>query len=253
MRLFFLLISLVFSLHAIAQDTTKFHVDRPGIADLPYLVKKNYLQIESGIDYMKRDAAYRWQIPTTLVRTRISSYAELRIAVKHLAQDSLVNELHAPFKWENGIAPLNIGIKIPFVKQKGAIPDVALMTNLILPSIASKRFKANTIGHEIYLLCNNDFNDKWSLNYNAAIIWEEAIAIGMYAVCLTYQPKEKLAIFIENYDYFSNEHEIGIDGGVTYLIDENLQVDVSLGGSRLNNQLLFFVGAGVAWGIKVKR
>ncbi|TAE67954.1 MAG: transporter [Bacteroidetes bacterium] len=230
----------------IVGDSVEFIVDRPGIADLPYTVKPHQYQLEVGFERIDRKDYFRWLAPTFLLRTGISDKAEIRFGTKYIVQDSLT-DLSEPFNWDSGFAPLSIGFKTKMVSENGIIPEIALLTDILLPFTKSE-YRAKYSGHDIFLLMNHTLNKKWNLNTNVGAIWENVSneAIWMYAFCLDYQPTRRLGFFLEQYTYLPDESptEIGFDVGITYLVAPKMQFDVSAGISKVNNNLMNFVGCG---------
>ncbi len=236
-------------------DSIEFMVDRPGIADLPYTVKPNQYQVELGFERINRKDYMRWSAPTFLLRTGISPNAEIRFGARYIVQDSL-RDLAEPFNWNSGFAPISIGFKTKMVKENGIIPEIALLTDILVPFTKSE-YRAKYSGHDIFLLMNNTFNKKWSLNTNLGAIWENVSneAIWLYAFCLDYQPNSKLGFFFEQYSYFPDESptELAVDGGITYLIAPKMQIDCSAGVSLVNGNVMNFVGCGFTMRIDRKK
>ncbi|GAB4333136.1 MAG: hypothetical protein OHK0038_09150 [Flammeovirgaceae bacterium] len=238
-----------------AQDTLQYSFDRPGIADLPYLVQAKHLQFETGIDYFNRGSYNRWQLPIFQFRTGISQNAELRLSVKHFQEDSTTNEKLAPFGWENGIAPITLGTKVLITKEKGWIPEIALMVNILLPFAGDKKYRPKNAGHETLLLFNNNLSARWALNYNLGAIWEgeSSNAIWMYAICPSYIFSEKWAIFVEHYAYIpdNEEGEYGYDGGVVFFPKKNVQIDLAGGISQTKSNNYWYIGTGFSYNFKL--
>ncbi|MDX2303239.1 MAG: transporter [Microscillaceae bacterium] len=242
---------------ALAQENDNFFtVDRPGVADLPYLVKPGQFQFEAGLDYVQRENLRRLQIPVFQFRTGLGAKAELRVSLRHIAQDSLQDEI-SPYRWSSGITSPVIGIKVPFVKEKGIIPEIALMSNLTIPFIGEKEYRPKSAGHDIYLLFNNNLSQQWSLNYNLGAIWEgiQASAIWTYSCCLSFQPTPSVGFFIEHYAFIPEEEsaEWGGDAGITCLLSPKSQVDLSAGISRVQDKNLYFVSAGISCRLDKKK
>ncbi len=234
----------------------EFTVDRPGIADLPYLVGVSSFQIEMGADYLQRGSYSRIQAPAALFRTGISKNAELRIGIRYIVQDS-IQDFVPPFNQDKGFSPILIGLKIPFVKENGWIPEIALGTDILLPFFSKEKFKTRYSGHDIFLYMAHNPKSWLCINTNVGAIWEgfSGESVWMYAVCLDFQLAKKVGFFIENYAYIPDESpkEIGLDAGLTYLIRPKMQIDINAGISQLSTGTLYFVGTGLTFRIDKKR
>jgi hypothetical protein len=251
---------LLFSINtsfAQTESDTFYSFDRPGIADLPYLVSPKQLQLETGVDFFQRGSYKRWQLPIVQLRTGISKNAELRLSVKHYQQDSTTHEQTAPLGWENGVTPITLGAKLLISEEKEWIPETALMVNFLLPFTGDKKYRPNNAGHETLLLFNNNLNDKWALNYNVGAIWEgeSSNAIWMYAICPSYQLTSKIGVFVEHYAYLpdNSESEYGYDGGFVFFPKKHIQIDIAGGVSYTQSDDFWYVGTGFSYNFSLKR
>ena len=80
------------------------------------------------------------------------------------------------------------------------------------------------------------------------IYWAEEQAISLiYSFAVGYAVNDQWGIFIEPFgDFYQFEDfNISLDGGVTYLVNQKMQVDVSAG-TGLNNDF-YFIGLGFSW------
>lgn len=233
----------------------EFTVDRPGIADLPYLVGVNNFQVEIGADYLQRGSYSRIQAPALLFRTGISKNAEIRMGIRYIVQDS-IQDFVPPFEKDKGLSPILIGLKIPFIKENGWIPEIALAADIILPFFSKENFKTRYVGHDIFLYMMHNPKTWFGINTNIGAIWEgfSGETVWMYAICLDFQLTKKIGFFIENYAYIPDEspQEIGLDTGITYLIRPKIQIDINAGISQLNTGKLYFIGTGLTFRIDKK-
>ena len=74
------------------------------------------------------------------------------------------------------------------------------------------------------------------------------------SLCFNYLRTERSGLFIEYYMFASTwPGEQGIDGGMTYLLKPKLQLDISAGYSRLDNQDNFFISSGFSIRMESKK
>ena len=107
---------------AYAQENLHFSVDRPGIADLPSTVPVGYLQMETGIEYYRRENYGTLFLPTMLLRSGITKDIEARLTARYLRIDSLKDGI--PAVHEVG---LGFDVKAKFIHEKGFLPSAAFV------------------------------------------------------------------------------------------------------------------------------
>lgn len=234
-----------------------FIVDRPGVADMPYTVAPRHFQFCNGFDFINRGNWNGLQLPSFLFRTGITHNTELRVGIKNLFVDTTANDLKYPYGYQGGTTPISLGLKVVLLREKGIIPQVALMTDIILPFTSAPIYKNSYSGHDLYLLFLNNFTKKLFINYNVGVIWDNGPPIWALSFCLEYQATKQLGFFIEQYDYLPEQEvidsdiltEIAIDGGITYLIAPKVQFDCSAGYSKTNDRDNYFIGTGISFRI----
>ena len=103
------------------------------------------------------------------------------------------------------------------------------------------------------LAATNTLSKRFSLGYNIGFAYDGESADGffIYAVYLGFQITDRLWSFAEVYGDFDNgdfpNHKI--DGGLTYRIRHNLQIDVS-GGTGISSDVnKYFINGGISWRI----
>ena len=225
-------------------------VDRPGIAESPFTVAPGMYQFEVGFDYFNRYNGKLYNLPVGLFRTGISEGAELRISTKNL-----VDQLDG--KTYSGVSPLWVGVKVHIIHQHEWIPETDILTNLIIP-LSTASVQPINLGHEVYLLFQNDFYPRSAINYNIGYIWDGNQQRGLFSgsFCYNYLPTEKMGLFLEYFSYVLFNQwpgEQGADGGMTYLIKPRLQLDLSAGISSFQKQNNFFISSGFSVRLERKK
>lgn len=230
----------------LAQDAlNELTVDRPGYADSPYTVPKGSLQFELGFDYFNRYNGKLYDLPTGLLRAGLSQKVELRIESRNIVDGTDGNS-------NNVLSPLSVGAKVHMVHQKEWIPEIDILANVIIP-ITDGASQTNVVGHSFLLLFQNDFYPNMALNYNLGYVWDPYKGKPSFtaSVCFNYLPTVRTGLFIEYFDFVPDRWpgELGIDGGVTYLLWPKFQIDLSGGVSQLNGEYNFFVSSGFSFRI----
>jgi hypothetical protein len=222
-------------------------VDRPGIAESPFTVTPGTFQFETGFEYYNRANGDVIFLPTMLFRTGISNSAELRITERQTIDKTGEGTV-------TGLSPLYVGVKVHIIKQKKWIPETDILTNLVIP-LGSGPLQPNGLGHELLLLFQNDFSDKFAINYNIGYLWFniEQGEIFTGSMCFNYLPTKRVGLFIEYFTLSTSwPGEHGVDGGMTYLLNPHLQLDFSGGISGLEGNTNYFLSAGFSFRLQRK-
>ena len=233
-----------------AQDQlTELTVDRPGVAEAPYTVAPKVFQLEIGFDYFKRYNSQLYDLPTSLIRAGVSEKSELRLTLRQDREEQ--NR-----KPEIAIAPISLGYKRHIIAQRKRIPEIDILANVIIPASPSPLF-SKKLGYEFLLLFQNDFYPNSAINYNIGYTWDIYSGSNVFTAnfCYNYLPTIKVGLFVEYFGYMPEAaySEHGVDAGMTYLVRRNIQVDLSAGISKLDDNTNMFVSAGFAIRLNEKK
>lgn len=215
--------------------------DRPVQTETPYLVVPGHLQLENGVNYEQITGGVRnIVVPTTLWRYGINKTFELR-AVTQVSNFRVNNEPSVV-----GFIPFEAGVKIGLVEMDGCIPQTCFIGHLAFPDAASPEFKADYIAPSFRFTMQHELSNKFSLSYNVGMEWNgfEAEGAGIYTLTSGYSITDNLGAYIELFGFLPEESrpDHNLDGGLTYLVKNNILVDVS-GGVGLNDNAIDFYGA----------
>ena len=246
--------------------------DRPDRTESTETVEKNKFQIEAGIEFgsiknknsellLENGNSVTGDVklgtltaPTTLLRYGLTDKVELRLGIDFDAQyfrigdiDSLSNNsklsLNAP----------QLGAKFSLYKGEGWKPDFAIITKVTLPDIGGEGKKEDHIIPELNFAFSNEINNTLSLGYNIGLTSDYKFNLTdlFYSASLGINLNEKTGAFIE---VFGNTPEAkfkdfnnSVDGGFTYLIKKNFQVDIYGGLGFTTEADDFFLGTGFGY------
>jgi hypothetical protein len=209
--------------------------DRPDQTEASIVLPKNILQIESGFSVDQTNTF------NNLFRFGLSESVEIRLNTNYIFMDSKegVNIPSPKF------GDIELGTKIQLFSSEIHTTTVAFLSHISIPT-ASKYYTNDGWGTLNRILIAHDLSQTLSIGYNLGynkvygapdtFIYTLALAksIGSWGVYAE--------LFGEN---SKKESPNSYDLGLTYLIKENIQFDVSLG-KGFNNKMDYFA-LGVSW------
>lgn len=254
-----ILIAFILSIHSIfAQNDSlpDFSSDRPTQTISPFLVGKGFFQIETGAIYNKRNDASTESkelgLASTLLRYGILQNLELRLesGFKSTRFDSVNVDYDSAF---SGLGAVTAGFKVFICNEKGIRPALAIVGSITLRHLGNESY-APTYSFPVgNLAASHTLTKRLSLAYNIGFAYNGSNADGyfIYSVFTGYKISKKWWSFVELYGNFDHgdfpNHKL--DGGFTYLVGRNLQIDFT-GGYGLDTDVnRFFINGGISWRI----
>jgi len=230
--------------------------DRPDQTESSTTVPKNTLQIETGIVFenFKNDQMEfeNLGLGTTLLRYGVWDNFELRLG-SYYQQSKAQSDYFDVDSTQSGMGPILAGFKVYVVEEKGIRPEIAILADLTLNSVGNLSYRPSYTYSTIKVSAAHTLSNFFSLGYNLGIAsdGEAPNSFFVYSLVVGMSLAERLGGFAELY---GSSPEGGypntrIDGGLTYLIRHNLQVDLS-GGMGLGSDVdFYFVSCGITWRI----
>lgn len=247
----------------------QIETDRPDFTESPNVVPKGALQIETGFILENDESSFRLggleghnsaknvTLNTTLIRYGISDRIELRLNWSYNKSEyktihPLINSIPVTI---NGLNPVFIGSKVNLIKKEKI--SVGLLSHVYLPWAASDSFQASFIAPEILVPVSIDITDRFGIAFQYGLSWdgETPNPTTSYTLALGYGITDQLSFYVEPYGFLTNSgDELHlINGGFTYLINDNIQLDLT-GGLGLNEPAPDnFIGFGASFLIEKKK
>lgn len=232
-------------------DIPEMITDRPDMTESAFTVNKGLLQTELGTYWETFEDK---QISTTyfshisaLFRYGISENTEIRFGAEHLA-----TRVQVPVKntENNGFAPAMLGLKTVLLDAEEAPVQMALLAHVVINKLASEPFESTGLSPELFLAVERGLSDRLSLGMNIGAAWDDAqpYPLGFFSVALGFDAGEKTGLFIEYFQEFRKQDHPSpkIDGGITWSLLPNLQLDAS-GGYFLYGEMGYFLSFGVSF------
>lgn len=246
----------LFSVFAQDNNLGTIVTDRPDATEASSTVGKGILQFETGFLYetfkTNNIKSESYTFNTMLIRYGILDNLELRLGwnfvegVTTLNGNKLNNVM-------SGLSPLLLGMKIDIAEENGLMPEIALIGHVFPVFSASADYRPEYTGVDFRLSLSHTLSKKSSLGYNFGAQWgdDSAEASAIYTIAYGYSICEKFGMFAELYGDFPEDSSANHywDAGMTYLVNQDLQLDTSIGTSITQGQDLM-LGFGLSYRIQ---
>ncbi len=230
--------------------------DRPDATEASSTVGKGILQFETGALYDSFESnnikSENYTYNTMLIRYGILDNVELRLGWNFVEGVSKVNGN----KLDNvmsGLSPLLLGLKLDIAEENGAMPEIALIGHVFPVFSASADYRPEYTGIDFRLSLSHTLSEKSSLGYNIGAQWgnDSPEAAAIYTLAYGYSITDKFGAYAELYGDLPEDSEANHywDAGFTYLVNNDLQLDLYFGTSITQGQDLL-LGAGFSYRIQ---
>ena len=222
--------------------------DRPDQTESSSTIPEKTLQIEAGALFQRGGHIQANAYPSILWRYGVTKNFELRLLTQFETNKSRNSSLK-----NNGISDLQIGAKIQLFKKENVNTQVAFLSHLILPT-AKRELTNDKLGIINKLSISHSLSEKVGVGYNVGYDYLGTGSGNLtYSMALSISLSKKIAAYIEPYGEFTEfkNHLASFDTGFTYLLKDNLQLDISYG-TGLNYGMNYF-STGFSWNISTKK
>ncbi len=227
--------------------------DRPDATESSSVVPLHTLQIETGAFYESfeendfKSEVYGFN--TTLLRFGLLEKLELRVGWNFEEHQFSFAGNEDP-NVLSGFSPLLFGVKVAIAEEKGILPEMALLLHTNLPFTSSTDFNVENTGVDFRFSFAHTLSERSSLGYNLGAAWgnDSSEASYLYTIAYGYSITDKFGAYAELYgDLPENTSANHLwDVGLTYLLQNNLQLDATLGRSFTEGQDIL-ISTGVSY------
>lgn len=271
---------LLLSCPVVAQHTKEINSNRPSQSMGAYSVSKTVFQLESGFGFQKDEFSANhygnhYLFDVQLRYGVLNEYMELVgdfklnwntvhingtstqnngihqgiLGVKYMVYDGYRNYQHKrrPLSWKANKR----------YRWRRLVPAVALFAGVDLASKKDLYPEMPEANLQAMLIIQQHITDRLSLVLNGKVehVTDDVFRSYAYIATLSYGFTRKWSVFAENQGYFRNYTDIPVDflqenyvrGGFTFLVHNNLQLDISGGGILGHNPNSVFAMAGASW------
>lgn len=235
-----------------SQENEALVTDRPDATESAMTVGNGTLQIETGFifeEYRNSAGNYKqndFHIATTLFRYGIGSDFEIRLHGKIQARTI---ETFDNSETYSGLNNVSVGMKYQFYESANKGTNGAVLASFILP-VSSSEFKPSAVEPAILIALSKDISEHLSIGTNLGGIYlsDDTELMYLYSLAFGIGITEKIGGFVELFGGIksSNSPEHILDGGFTYLINNDIQFDLSVGTRLFFEDTNWFVSSGVS-------
>lgn len=230
--------------------------DRPDATESSSTVGKGILQIETGVIYesfkTNNIKSEHFTFNTSLIRFGLLDNLELRLGWDFVEGVTKLNGKKLN-NISSGFSPLLLGVKIDIIEEKGSMPEIAFIGHIFPLFSASQDFRPESTAINFRLSLSHTLNESSSLGYNIGGEWgnDSPEAAGIYSIAYGYSISPKFGLFVELYGDFPEDSSANHywDTGLTYLVNNDFQIDSYVGTSITKGQDLL-LGFGASYRFK---
>ena len=225
------IILIIFSL-SFANNFAQISTDRPDQTEGTHVLKNGNFQIESGWTFNSDGGSLN-----NLLRIGTFKGIELRFSTNLISGHEDMTGLFP------SLDNLEFGAKFKILDKKETLTKISFLSHLSV----STEFSDNSGGLLNRVLVSHELSESFELAYNLGYskYFEQDNGLLVYSLVIA-KSFGNLGAFVEIFgDSYSNW-----DLGITYLIKENLQADISYG-QGINNELSY-LSIGAAWNFSLK-
>jgi len=239
--------------------------DRPDFTESTEAVPWGRFQLEAGYTFTyDREGSNRLRdhtLPEFLLRVGIVEDFELRLGwagysftEEHFAEQTAGGRTVGRDDWSQGANDFEVGFKLKIAEQDGILPHLAILGGMSVPT-GSANVSSGDVEPSLGLLWAYDLTDEIALAGQGIIAtptedgdrFVQSAASVSLGVALT----ERWGAYVEYFGFYPNADNSDsahtINGGVTYLVDNNFQIDLRAGFGLNEEADDFFTGVGFAW------
>jgi len=220
--------------------------DRPDFTESALAVAPGRVQIEAGATLETNDLSDTWSVGEILVRYGLKPGTEFRLVLPSLIDIDFEDGGFEDFRGADNAA---LGLKQELATGDGSSPQVAVLTHVTLPTGDEDVVAADT-AWDLVLAAEWELHERIGLGMNLGgelVFNEDTESQQWVSAAIGLGVTDRLGAFVEGYVFTEelDEFTSAMDLGATYLVTEDLQLDVRVGFGLGDNEDQLYYGAGL--------
>jgi len=253
---FFLFVLALSATSVKAQYLENIHSARPGASFGAYTTGARVFQVQTGFAYdwkSQQDSDNTGNGIGYLLSLRygVTETFEVRAAFGARRDKVVVNGVDDDF---GGLDLINLGFRWNVIDGQGSGPALSFQQDFRLNTGTSEVYRLSNLAPRTLLLYSMPLTSWLGLTTNLGLVWdgEQPGPFGYYTFNLGFPVANKVSGFVELFGNINDDvFGASFDTGVAYLINNDLQLDLSIGFvSLFEDSGAYFVDAGVSWRIR---
>ena len=239
----------------------EMQTDRPDFTEGTLTVESGHIQVESGYTFVSNSNngvdTEAHSIPEVLLRLGIAERTELRFFWEGYLNES-TDDNNGSDTTDEGVSDFSLGFKHTMGFQDGLVPEYGIIAELGLPT-GNSEFTNDKVQPLVKFLWAYDLCDKMSIsgnfNFDFPVLDEERFLELSNAVSVSYSLTDALGVYGEYFGFYPDDTSVDVttrhflNGGFTYLVNSNVQLDIRSGFGLNKAADDFFSGIGVTFRI----
>lgn len=235
--------------------------DRPDQTESSSVVPPGYFQVETGWTFTRNEEdgvvrSHTHELPGTLLRMGVVSRLELRLGWAGGMWEE--TRLEGRKTDAGGAGDMDVGAKIYLWEEQAWIPEAAFLAGTTLP-IGQDPFSSGRADPSFRISLSHTLSERFSLGYNLGATWEtelgqsgdrDTLSLFNYTAVIGVGLTNRVGVFMEAFGDVpfnaSGGPRNSLDGGLTVLLRDNLQLDASVGVGISAAADDWFAGLGVS-------
>lgn len=223
-----------------AQELPPIQTDRPDQTECSYLVPKGHFQFEMGFNYEQITTnATNLVLPTVLWKFGVNSNFELRAITEMINAKAIKSNI-------TGINPVGVGFKAKLSEAKGIAPITSFIGHIYIPQLTSPEFSSNSFASDFRFTMQHALTSRLNIGYNLGAEWDgnSSETTFIYTLTFAYAFTDNIGGYIEVFGFVPDQSKANhlADGGFTFLLAKNIQLDIS-GGYKLTDNAPDYYGS----------
>lgn len=250
-KTFIILAMLLVARNSVAQFNETIRTGRPGNAIGAFTVGHGIFQVQSGIDYfysehMEQDLSTSGWLNNTVMRLGLTEPFEISALLEYRTENVVNGDAETT---QHGLSALDLGMRYHIFTGKGAAPNIGFQIRMRLP-VLSEAYEIKDMAPRFIVVTSQRLGDTFTLITNWGASWNgnDSAPRGTYVINFSFPFTERVGAFVETYGglqrgVFTSE----FDTGLAWLLNDDLQFDLSAGYGSNHGVKNYFVSTGVSW------
>lgn len=239
-----LLILLLTTSLAFSQKQETIDSDRPGQSYSATTLGKNVFQLQSGIitnTLRSRVRHFRLRVFNNEIRYGINDQFEINSSIGYSTKSQFPEPL-------SGFSEFGVGARYQILEQDNYIPSISLLGKVLF-SLNNEYANQNLDGILISANISQKLTDFISLSSNLRLL---DFGFGsdlsfLYTLNSSFSLTKEFSAYLEIYGKLNGLNNINIDGGIGYLLTDDILVDASVGFIEFDISKQWFSEVGISF------